>query len=92
MGELKLLSRRRPARECADDLGRKREENDIPTTPEELPGRSEAESGRDLSNIDRGERPKLTPVEINTLETCNRPLERGDRVEMSAERQWGTLN
>ena len=92
MGKLKLLPRRRPVRECTDKLGkREREGNDIPMGKEELPECIDGESGRDLRKIDRRRRPKLTHVGINTLETFNRPLERGDRVEMSAERQWMAL-
>ena len=56
MGRKKLLFfRRRPAIEGTEEIGGKRESNDMPTTPEELPGCSEEESGRDRSKVDRGE-------------------------------------
>ena len=87
-----LFPRRRPAREGAEDLGGKRGSNDIPTAQEELPGCSEEESGRCLRRVDRRKRPKLTNAEITTLLNCDRPLERGERIEMSAERQWGALD
>ena len=33
----------------------------------------------------------MTTAEISTMANCDRPLETEERKEMSAERQWGTL-
>ena len=59
---------------------------------EVLPGcQEDREEEREVRKLNRNKRPKLTTSEIGRLETCDRPLAKGDWGEMSIDRQWGAL-
>ena len=62
---------------------------ELPKGSDALPECGDGGTYRDISRIDRSERPRLTANEQTAMAHCNRPLEIAEWREMTSERQWG---